>query len=997
MDKRYYSFIPLMGAFDPVARILAMDLYGLLASVSDFTIAEGITFVCKELGHPSTSATYMKAIETLSLCAINRHYHAYYRDNTPDICNQIQPSKHLTNPTLDSVFIMEKCLLMYPRLIATPQLSEVLVTCGTISNLLRIVQEGDTYADQQLVLHLCQRKTQDLDLPGLALQIILTLAMNEKYRHDMVSCSAPSVLIQLLATASSVFANAGESALSIPRLLTPQASRSFFPTNQSGNVMTAIEILYLLSLRPFDSSELFVLYPSACSVIVASWCSEAVPPSGNGHSPSGGVACLTNNKNSRFAISILMRCGLPKPTATPMRPDQFILGKSGANSLMYSPDSACMPALSLLPWQLLVSTSQVWVLFSMIRYTTTSYGALGQSKSTGPYPGVDAYHETGNHVMDASSILEARIIACAALHSIILTSAAGSKTTSSPSVPHESTTDIRRLVVTLCTDHGLVDLLEVISPLCIEVSFLLSEIISWEEVKFSYCSATFCATLLKLMESPSALIRRIALKILYDAVQHGGASKNLMKASLPRNSIFCLSRECISSSLQQLKLRANEGNRVQSVGILSKGVMMEPASSDMNAALCCLPVERITQLFIESLMVTTSFFDSAASMTDSKALSEVDINSLTVACGALIEILEVTNPDSNLMLLSTLEMSLWTALLNLSGVKECAQVLLGTRLIKFLFKCVTRSSTPSSAPHTDNSLTCDHAFISSAALQVIIKISNHFPEQLTYSLLEEGFFPLLFTFLKNSSENGYERDNVQAGRRNSGMVADQKLGNELMTIFCSSCVTSIPVCEHLLEMKGFVPWLILSVSGLCRVIGAGEVPQPSSPLGDSESKLSQVEEEEHDVGVRDKAEGRQGKAGRGKDACIPLEQRMALLANLCRAQGGRAIIFAFEDFLSLLSSFTFKHSSRNSDAALVPSYVTYASMSLLLALAPTFHSPVHYPHSASSSSSSSNRHRGSILSDQLVTILTVASECVDLTVIDKVCAAYLCLLWYSIK
>jgi hypothetical protein len=87
MDKRYYSFIPLMGAFDPVARILAMDLYGLLASVSDFTIAEGITFVCKELGHPSTSATYMKAIETLSLCAINRHYHAYYRDNAPDICN----------------------------------------------------------------------------------------------------------------------------------------------------------------------------------------------------------------------------------------------------------------------------------------------------------------------------------------------------------------------------------------------------------------------------------------------------------------------------------------------------------------------------------------------------------------------------------------------------------------------------------------------------------------------------------------------------------------------------------------------------------------------------------------------------------------------------------------------------------------------------------------------------------------------------------------------
>lgn len=992
MDKRYYSFIPLMGAFDPVARILAMDVYGLLASVSDFTIAEGVTFVCKELMQPSTSATYMKAIETLSLCAINRHYHAYYIDCATDICNQIQPSKHLTNPTLDSVFIMEKCLLMFPRLISTPVLSEILVTCGTIMSLLRIVQEGDTYLDQQLVLHLCQRKTQDLDLPGLALKIVLTLATNELYRQDMIGCSAPSVLIQLLATASS------ESSLSIPRLLTSQFSRSQFPTNQSGNVAIALEVLYLLSLRPFDSSELFVQYPSACPVIVASWCSEALSSSTSSSygNPTfnGSAACLTNTNSSRFAISILMRCGLPKPSGTPMHPDQFILGKSGANSLMYSPDCACMPALSMLPWQLLVSTSQVWIIFSMIRYTAAANGSLSHSKSSNHYPGIESYEDTGNQVvMDASSVLEARIIACAALHCIILASATGlnSTSSSSTSISHEGggSNDIRNLVVSLCTDHGLLDLLEVISPLCIEVAFLLSEIISWEEVKFSYCSSTFCATLLKLMESPSALIRRIALKILYDAVQHGGASKNLIKASIPRKAIFSLTRECISSSVQQLKARASEGNRIQSVG-LSKVVLSETPSSDMNAALCCLPVERITQLFIESLTVTTSFFDSSASEGDAKALSDVDINSLTVACGALIEILEVTNPDSNLMLLSTLEMSLWTALLNLSGVKECAQVLLGTRLIKFLFKCVTRSTASSSTTHTDNSLTSDHAFVSSASLQVIIKISSHFPEPLTYSLLEEGFFPLLFTFLKNSSDYGNDRVSVQSAKRNCNITSDQKVGNELMTIFCSSCLTSIPVCEHLLEMDGFLSWLIASVSNLCRVIGAGEVPQPSSPPGDSESKLSQLEEEDHKPNnLRDKAEGHQVKAEKGKDACAPLGQRMALLANLCRAQRGRALIFAFEDFLSLLSSFTFKHSSRITDYALVPSYVTYASMSLLLALAPTFHSPAHYPHGAKGQSTTtptpaSSRHRGSILSEQLVTVLTVASECHDLTVIDKV-------------
>ena len=228
---------------------------------------------------------------------------------------------------------------------------------------------------------------------------------------------------------------------------------------------------------------------------------------------------------------------------------------------------------------------------------------------------------------------------------------------------------------------------------------------------------------------------------------------------------------------------------------------------------------------------------------------------------------------------------------------------------------------------------------------------------------------------------------MQAAKRNSRINFDQKVGNELMTIFCSSCVTSIPVCEHLLEMDGFLPWLIASVSSLSRVIGAGEVPQPSSPPGDSESKLSQLEEEDHKPNMRDRAEGHQVKAEKGKDACAPLGQRMALLANLCRAQRGRALIFAFEDFLSLLSSFTFKHSCRNTDDALVPSYVTYASMSLLLALAPTFHSPAHYPHGTKGQSTlatTSSRLRGSILSEQLVTVLTVASECHDLTVIDKV-------------
>ena len=1011
-DNRSYDFVPLMNTFDPVARILAMDLYGLLASVSEFTVSEGIYFVLRELRQPLTPGSLMKAIETLHLCSLNRHYIACFPESAYDICKLTSPSNHLINPNIDTVFVVEKCLLILLKLSSVPTFSVKLTESGALTGLLEIVLEGNFLPSQQVVLPVCHRKSQQQDLPVLALKTLLSLSQYEACRAALISCSAPRVLMKVLDTASHAVFPVNTT---LPYFLPYDKMASHFSKSLTPPSMLALETLFVLCLYPFEASELFMNNPSACQMVVAACGLDALISSGNESVNSkGGLSC---SSTSRFANSIMMRCGVNsfRPRLTSI-------------SLMYQPDSNCAPALARMPWRLLVDTFQLWVLFDIIRYNASSTGAL-RVPLTAPKkppraslpPGAPDLDGAIMTIMDAATVLEAKLIACTALHAIIVASKEVPNSKDSTVPP--SIDAMKKGVITLCADHGLLACLEPLALQSIEVAFLLSEIFCWEEVNFRYCSATFLDTITGLLSSPSAPLRRIAVKILFDAVQHSSPSQSKIKSNLSRRAIFAVARECISGCLQQLRVRSGDNSRSSSP---SRGSPTPPtAHSEMNAALSCLPDDQVTQLLIESLIVTNCYFDNPSSKTVGRPgpvgrnladdpdvggiviPSEEEILTLTVACEGLIEILETNYSDSSSSstVLSSVGMSLWTALLNLSRIKECAHVLLGTRLLGFLSLCLASSSSAtttaaeamdriSSRRSLDSGLLHGGPFISSAALQILINIVEYFPDLLAEGLLAGEFYTLLFSYLKNNTVNWEGHD---TGENDVSAVAvNEKMDFQLMILLCSSSCTSLAVCEHLIAIEGLVLWFLSSVSDLCKALAMKAIPKYSNPFGDAETKLSDVSRKEHgdSEGEGNDSETDQLRGLKGKDgaSCISLEQHMALLANICRCQSGKAIIFACDDFLSSLATFVSSHGSCAPDVFSVSSDVTFAVMSMMLALAPLYHSPAHYPYvrrasplpHLSSSEKSTSPSRDCTLAQQFMATLTIAAGCRDLTVIDKV-------------
>lgn len=1025
-DNRSYDFVPLMNTFDPVARIIAMDLYGLLGSVSEFTVSEGISFVCRELKSPLTPGSLMKAIETLHLCSMNRHYIACYQESALDVCRITSPSNHLINPNIDTVFVIEKCLLILLRLSAVSIFAVRLTECGALTGLLEIVLEGNSLATQQVVLPACSRKSQQLDLPTLAHKILLSLSQYEACRSALLGCSTPKVLMQVLDTASRSMFPGGTL---LPSFLTTDKVVSLYSKSLSPTSMLALETLYLLCLGPFEDSGLFLKSPSACSLVIAAWGLDALIASGN--ESNNGKGGLSPRSSNRFTSSIVMRCGVNNS----FRPKLALI------SLMYQPDSNYAPALTRMPWRLLVDTCQLWVLFDIIKYDATSSGAV-RVPITAPKkppraslpPGTPDLEGVVMAAMDDATVLEAKLIACTALHAILMTSKNASKSSNSPATVPAPTPlsvsfdTIKRGVVTLCADHGLLAYLEPLGLQSIEVAFLLSEIFSWEEVNFRYCSATFMDTLSGLLSSPSAPLRLIAMKILFDGVQHSGPSQNKIKSSLSRRAVFTVARECIGSCLQQLRVRS--GNNSRSTSPTRGSPTPPPAHTEMNSALSCLPDERVTPLLIESLIVTNCYFENPSSKSVARpgqygqliehsdvggitVPSEEEILTLTVACEGLIEILETSYSDTPSLVLSSVNKSLWTALLNLSRVKECAHVLLGTRLLSFLSLCLANSSAAtttaaeamdriSSRRSLDSGLLQGGPFIASAALQILINIVEFFPELLAEGLLASGFCALLFSYLKN---NVASRDGQDSGENDiSTMAVNEKMDFQLMVLLGTSSRTSLAVCEHLIAVEGLVLWFLCSVSDHCKFLVMKARQKQSNPFGDAETKLSDVSKREQGEYEADENESgseySRGPGTRGRDnaASISLEQRMALLANICRYQSGKAIIFACDEFLSSLATFVSSYGSCAADAFSVSSDITFAVMSMMLALAPLYHSPTHYPYVRSRRASpvpcipASETVRSSGDSDcplahQLMTTLVVAAGCRDLTVIDKVSIA----------
>ena len=975
-DKRSYDFVPLMNAFDPIASIMAMDLFGLLSSVSEFTISEGILFVCKELSQPRTPGLLMKAMETISQCAQNRHYLAYFPDSIRDICRLIVPSKHLDTPDLDTVFIVERALVILPQLTAGSFFSLKLIQGGVLSGLLEIIIEGYTYEERQHVYPICKKKTQHLDLPILALKIIRSLANHEECREALLKSSTSMVLVKVLSLAGHQIFNGrplvancdmreresrnnASDAFLVPSLLTVDTARALFFSTLSLDVKLAMETLYILCLSPFDSTELFIHYPMACEVMVAFWGADATAASSEGAIGSArGGAAPTN-----LATTVLMRLGVGYPSNS--------LSERGP--LPYTPDAGCVPALSRLPWQLLVKTSQIYVLADIIQYNVVSTDAFGIHSMTfdSSPTGLVTESKDGERprTLDVATIYKGKITAAAAFHAAILADAVcHTPSSASPFGP------VRQSVVNLCANQGLFASLESLALRSIEAAFLLSEIFSWEEINFRFATPTFFGTILKMLESTHILLQRTAIKMLFNAVQHSPSSKANVKVHMPRNVAFRVTRETIKGCLQQLKSRSDP---------LSAGASTPEASgcvpfSDILAYLRPLPVEGVTQLLLESLVVATCYFDQ--DLGGDVNLSEEEVQSLAVACRGLIEILESVGRNDSTVLSATSK-SLWSALLNLSKIKECAQVLLNTHLLRFLKECLVSNA---SATHVDLSfnigLESDRFYISCYSLRILRNIIVNFPIVFAEQLLREDLYPMLFSLLK-------ETDRIGGVTQIAHDADGNNVNFQIISLLCSSSCASLTVCEALIALNGFAEFCMSSVTELYTfLLTQGSIENHAS--GDSIFKDPVEDRNTRDPGV-DQTQNQESRdlsrisavnSSRSR-VHVSLEQRVALLANISRIPVGKATVFSSTKFVSILSNLIIR-----SDELLIPSAITFAALCVILAISPLYHCPSSYPQSALSATALETKTALSetIVAQLVLAILAVSASSSDLTVIDKV-------------
>ena len=1010
-EKRSYDFVPLMNALDPIALTLAMDLFGLLGSLSDFTISEGITFVCKELKQPSTPGTLMKALETLSMCAVNRHYLAYFPDTIHDVCKLIAPSAHMSNNAVDTVFALEKCLITLPYLIAMPSMTEELIRSGVVGGLLEIVSWGDSIRRKQALLPVCRRKTQHLELSLLALKSLLSLCRQKSCRPALLDGGAPQVLMELLdGTALKIFSRS-----ELPNSLTRETAASLFSSCLPPEPIVALEILHVLCLSPFDAASLFTQHPSACSVVLAMWGFDALTSRTSSTTlPDRRSPSMIGSDGSRYSTTVIMRCGVGNSASQSNSAGKQDYSGIISKSLLYEPDMVCVPSLSMLPWLSLINSLQLRMLLDIIQYGNSTEMSLSLPQPTPPKSsrtsfegGAGAGVGTGTVAsMDPASVHNAKVIACAALHAIIL---------SACSSEEPSSALIKQGVVALCADFGLLHSLEMLAPLSAEAAFLLSEIFAWEGVGVQLCSESFSNTLLVLLGSTSAVLRRVALKIAFDAVQHNGPSRAMIRSALPRRTVFAVSQQCISGCLTQLRVRSvSTVSNPPSSSSSSSGeaglTRTSALSSEMEAQISLLPVERIMQLLVESLIVTCCYFDSAPNKSNGKhvngehskdsqpraavTLSSDESQALTVACEGLVEILEVNHPNSSsrALVLSPIGKDLWTALLSLSLVKECTLMLLNTKLLSFIQHCLSKCSATTTAAEAmdrvssrlslDSGHIQDGEFITTSGLKVVATVINHFPDKVVEKLSKDDYYPLLFKILKTCGEDS-EGTSASTHRTSSNKSTRRSTTeNQIMAIFCSSSHTSIAVCEHLIVMNGFVAWLISSATQLCRLISAKGLTRSSSPgeWGSSSSNSTGRE----GAGEEDGSASTEG--SRGLSVTDSLQQRLTLLANLCRCPNGKSLVFAEGDFLDQLSNFIAKFGDSKADGFHVHSSVAFGALSMFLALAPLFHSPALYPNSRSDANGSSSTAKGgnSRLTVQLVATLEVSADSRDLAVIDKV-------------
>ena len=338
-------------------------------------------------------------------------------------------------------------------------------------------------------------------------------------------------------------------------------------------------------------------------------------------------------------------------------------------------------------------------------------------------------------------------------------------------------TQVREAVVRVCRETALLPALEALAPTALEAAHAYAELVSLGDVGDTYCAEpTFLCTVMALVDSPFAALRRVAMKIIYTAVQPQGdvgadgdagtAGRGLVRATLvsglPRKTVAGMCEPVISACL-----------------CLLRGGAPNPAFQDTDtstdraqwaAALQGADGAVLSALLVEAVVIVTALFDaqSSAPPTGSAAaasavVTDDEARALAVVCEGLVEV-AVAQPAA-----SALAASLWAALRRVSEIRHCAVVLAGPRLVATLMGRVRAPS--GTAAEARFAEVVD-------PLETLAHISAQCPEEFSAGLTaDQSTLSCLFALLKRATAAATATAAAAAAaaaarRAGTGQVAD---------------------------------------------------------------------------------------------------------------------------------------------------------------------------------------------------------------------------------
>jgi hypothetical protein len=544
----YYCFVTLLPEMNKVQVIIALDVLGLMTLNADFSIDEAVQIVT-DLLQTQDPVVRCKAIDTLVCCSLNptclASIHAFSLGPLAHLLRYIQ---HLHDATLDSLCIIASVLFILTRLVRDEGACDVILKSAVFNAMLEVLKLDDGVLHGQALLDthartlvpaaqavLTQESGEAAIKSGAAPSIITQSHMvtMQTIRHLIFECihaftshhacrsillaaNIPHFLLQQLAlygAASRLSPNQDLSLLAKGRI-------AEIPDAETQAVLHS---LFLLAFKAHRSlKDALTVVPDACHSLVRIW--------------AGPSAQL-----SYKALVVLMRCGVsgdPTKAST-----EYALKGDGTTAEATLLERAYKQLTA--PWTILVDTSQVFLLCDLIDESSGQGGAKSGNNSAASTTSLN--NEAALVTFDEYTDTQVKIIAVEALHLIVRRANAD----------HLKYAAVQEVVQDLCKAEHFMPRLESMCRLTAAARALINDLRALSNINFNGNPEELCTIVAKQMRLRSIIQKSQGMTMLAEYCRKNkndlSGIRSLLPVELVCSALPEVTRHCLIKSLQRAR------------------------------------------------------------------------------------------------------------------------------------------------------------------------------------------------------------------------------------------------------------------------------------------------------------------------------------------------------------------------------------------------------------------------------------------------------------